>query len=744
MRTATEVGGLSILFLLLLILTALQGHLAATVAPEQHQATLTEWTIPTPASGVTALTLEQSGSCCWFVEYYGNKLGHFDPTTNTFQEWAIPTTGSNPYDLTVTSNPASPRIWGTEFATDKIFAFSPETNLFREYSLTHGNTGVGYISVEPTGTQVRVWFTETIINVNGELIYDQTTGNATLYEDTFPLAVGGGAYGVYAESNSVWFAGFSALVRWDRATQQYTMWQLPAHGSAIGRFITIDSYGQVWYTQGTQNATSGDNFVGVLRNNGMIEEWRLPSQGADPRKISINPQSLQPWIAERSLSASTGAVAVLTNSTDARFVTVTPTTYPSGGTPTVLGSATKTVAPANSTVTPMERSITGISKNQFTEFAAEAGAPNDVVVDSQGNVWFSEPGTNKIAELSSFTQDFALSATPPAMSLPQGSAGTASILATAISGYQGSITVGISNLPRGVTTSNGTNTLVIRPGAKNASIQLPINVAANAPLGSTAITFEGSDGVTAHATSILLTITNSSAATSSKTQCIIAAATYGSNLSQEVELLRGLRDNILRSKIGSNFFLIFNSWYYSFSPKVANYIDSHPGEREGMKDMLYPLIGALALSSHLYVALSSYPEFAALLAGLLASFLIGSLYVAIPLVVIKRAFRISLRPSMWLCLPSALGGLCGLLVGLAFNSSSLLMISSLLTVLSTLWGSGTLVAEILEGLRYTKMHTSLEHVAGLLFGWEKILFSALKSSRARETRSKGTKTTIRL
>jgi len=663
----------------------------------QSQVTITEWTVPTPASGPLALTLDQSGACCWFLEYYGNKLGHLDVNTNTFQEWPIPTSTSNPFDLAFTSNGGSSSLWGTEYGSNKVFKFSPTTNVFLEYYLSSPNAGVGYISIEPSAPQVRVWFTETLRNGNGELIYDPTSGNATLYEDSFPSAVGGGAYGVFAESNSVWFAGFSALVRWDRASQQYTMWPLPVHGSATGRFITVDSYGQPWYTQGVTNATSEGNFVGVLRSNGVIQEWRLPTLGADPRKITINRLSGQPWIAERSLAAKEGAIAVLSNSSEGTLVTTTPTTAPSSGTPVVLAPTSTTVAASIHTVLPAAYETGGLSGQQFTEYSIEPNSPQDIVTDSQGNIWISEPTANKIARLSGFSPDFALSASPQFISLSKGSSGVISIVGTSTSGYRGNPTISPVHLPYGVTFSPGQSRLNIQP-ERNASVQVTLDVGRNATAGLNSVTVEGNDGTIIHTTSILLMVSNTTSAPLGKSQCLIATATSGSELSPEVELLRDFRDNILTSQTGASFLSIFNSWYYSFSPYVANRIRDDLYEREVMKGALYPLIGFLALSSALYSVLSASPECATLISGLIGSCMIGVFYAGLPLAVIKRRLRLNLRLSVQLCAALLLCGLGGILVGLDFGSTTLLMITSSLTVLSATCGSAALTAEAISHL----------------------------------------------
>jgi len=670
--------------------------------------TLTEWTVPTPKSGPSALILDQTGSCCWFVEYYGDKIGHLNPNTNTFQEWTIPTANANPYSLTITSNAGIPELWGTEYAPGKIFMFSPTSDIFREYSVPYGGeVGVGYISVEPTGPEVRVWFTETLNNANVELIYDPTTGNATLYKDYFPAAVGGGAYGVYAQSNSVWFAGFSAIVRWDRASQQYTMWQLPIHGSAIGRFISMDSYGQVWYTQGTASGTSLDNFVGILRPDSTITEWRLPTPGADVREISINPQSEQPWITERSSTAGNGAIAVLGNSSGGTAFSSPETTAPSSGTPITLGSVPQVLTSTNNTVVPNSRQVRGVTGELFTEYSLTSSAPQGAITDSQGNIWISEPGINKIARLSGLSPDFALNVSPPSISLPPSGSGNVSITGTSLYGYGGTPSIDALNLPSGVTMSLDENPLNIRPG-ENASSHVTIDVGPNVTAGNRQIILRGNDGTIAHTTSLLLTVSNSTSSptssSTSKPQCLIATATYGSDLSSEVESLRNFRDSIMKSQTGASFLTIFNSWYYSFSPTIADYLRQHSGTREMMKGVLYLLIGSLAISSDVYSVLAVYPEYATLLSGLMASGMIGAVYMGIPLGFVKRKLRLNLRFSIHLSAALLFCGLGGILVGLNLGSTILLMIASSLTVVSSAYGSAALTAEAIAHLtKYSKV-----------------------------------------
>jgi len=683
---------------------------AITTYSVSTQATLTEWTVPTPTSGPWALTLDPTGKCCWFLEYYGNKVGHLDPNNNTFQEWTIPTLNANPYSLATSSASGSLTLWGTEAGRDKVFTFSPSSELFQEYSLGLGvgTSGIGGISVEPSA-QVRVWVTETFKNTNVELVYDPNTGNVTAYTNPFPKMAGGGAYGVYAGANSVWYAGFSALVRWDRAGQQYTIWPLPTHGSALGRSVTLDQYGQAWYTQGVSDSNSTDNYVGVLRGNNSIQEWQISTPGADPRRISIDPVSERPWVAEESQQADNATITTM-DTYGGTIVPSVPTTAPSVvGNVTILSPSISTAIVSSTTVAPATSTITGSTDGQFIRFPFGSTQPHEAIVDANGNIWISEPSANKIARLS-LSPDFAL-LTPPVISLPQGGTAIITVTGASISNYSGKVSLGITS-PRSVIASNFSLNPISFSSGKSASSEFTINVAPNASGGLTPILIQGTDGSISHAISLILVIPNSTsltASTASNTtsttmsttpKCLIATATYGSELSPEVQLLRNFRDNSLaKSKIGASFLIVFNAWYYSFSPRVANYINDHLIARAVMKSILYPLISFIFLSSGVYTKLSAYPEFAAVVAGLLASALIGSFYIGLPLGLLSRRIRPSRSWGLMTWGIMLLTGISAILFAEILAVESILMISSSLTVLSAMFTSAALTAATISRKR---------------------------------------------
>lgn len=59
--------------------------------------------------------------------------------------------------------------------------------------------------------------------------------------------------------------------------------------------------------------------------------------------------------------------------------------------------------------------------------------------------------------------------------------------------------------------------------------------------------------------------------------CLIATATYGTELAPQVQMLREIRDNsLIQTQSGKNFMNGFNAFYYSFSPAIADLERENP------------------------------------------------------------------------------------------------------------------------------------------------------------------------
>jgi hypothetical protein len=81
--------------------------------------------------------------------------------------------------------------------------------------------------------------------------------------------------------------------------------------------------------------------------------------------------------------------------------------------------------------------------------------------------------------------------------------------------------------------------------------------------------------------------------------CLIATATYGSEMAPQVQLLREIRDNqLMNTDSGASFMDGFNQWYYSFSPYIADMERENPTFKEMVKIGITPLLSSLSIMSY--------------------------------------------------------------------------------------------------------------------------------------------------
>jgi len=81
--------------------------------------------------------------------------------------------------------------------------------------------------------------------------------------------------------------------------------------------------------------------------------------------------------------------------------------------------------------------------------------------------------------------------------------------------------------------------------------------------------------------------------------CLIATATFGSELAPQVQQLRELRDNyLMKTESGSSFMSGFNEFYYSFSPTIADLERKSPVFKEAVKLFITPLITSLSILNY--------------------------------------------------------------------------------------------------------------------------------------------------
>ena len=120
--------------------------------------------------------------------------------------------------------------------------------------------------------------------------------------------------------------------------------------------------------------------------------------------------------------------------------------------------------------------------------------------------------------------------------------------------------------------------------------------------------------------------------------CLIATATYGSEMALEVQQLRELRDNsLLQTQSGINFMGMFNDVYYSFSPIIADYERENPVFKKMVKLAITPMISSLSIMS------MAESDFEVVSLGIGVILLNLGMYIGIPVVAIigiKKVHRV--------------------------------------------------------------------------------------------------------
>ncbi len=123
--------------------------------------------------------------------------------------------------------------------------------------------------------------------------------------------------------------------------------------------------------------------------------------------------------------------------------------------------------------------------------------------------------------------------------------------------------------------------------------------------------------------------------------CLIATATYGSELAPKVQQLREFRDNkLLHTEYGSAFMESFNDVYYSFSPEIADFERENPLFRETVKLAITPMISSLSILNH--VDMDSEAE--VLGYGISLILLNVGMYIGVPAIVIIGIKKQIIKP----------------------------------------------------------------------------------------------------
>jgi len=589
----------------------------------------TEYALPsrTSIAKSTSVSVDSSRGGVWFSEYNTGIVGFADMSTQG-SAGAVPT--STACVMPPTSGPAcaGPSGYATRTVTPiitnnvpgyssvgnplpptTVSVFQGPINGITEYKLPANSSRPNFVTVDYHGN---VWFTESNVTVN-RIGRFSIPFAFTLSVSPPSRTVNRGQYATYNVSVGV-TSGYSRAVQLSVSNPQNVSasFSPPLGSPPFSSTLTL----------GTSNSTlPGTYTMTITAASGSLNQTSHIS-------LTVNPPP--PPVAFDYRIYSTNTTVAVQQGQQATFqFQVTPTTSASPQMvnltidQTGLPSGTSVSEFANTGGTPPFTSTLTLQTSADTPAGTYDISNLITGLASTGTAHHPQSTLLIVTEI---PRDFNLTASSYSVNVIQASRIDLIVSVTTSGPFTDSVSLSGSFSPAvpGLTVTFSPSTLATVPNGGVSQATMEIVATRDTPGQTYQLTVTATSTTPSRSHQITISVHVS--------PCLIATATFGSELAPQVQLLRNFRDQqVLRTFAGSSFMSVFNSWYYSFSPAVARYEIGNPVARSTARVLLYPLIGILQLSSLTYSALAFQPEVAILAAGILASSLIGLVYLALPM-----------------------------------------------------------------------------------------------------------------
>lgn len=639
--------------------------------------TFQEWTIPTPDSKPTdlALTTISESVAVLGTETAKDKVFLFFPNTGMFKEYTLPpdfgplyisiepegpqvkawftgigdSVGQVIYDSSLGTlrmnelvlppaagggakgvQATSGAIWFA--ATNAIVKWESATRQFTTYAIPpHPSTKAAFLDIDSQG---QVWYTSASTQATSARSYVGVLGSSNTFTEWQTPTPGTNAQAISINplTQNPWITevGENKIAKLDPSgggtitNVQPTKIRYDPIGEAVFTQVAgpvLPSIVTVTPTTSTPTMTSDEHF----------QEWSLE---AEPQDMVVD-ASGEVWILESSskvarLSLASNFVVGCDPSSlsviqGANVTSTCMVTSVDGFSSTVqlagswLGTIPDGVAyTLPSPVTPPPGRCVSSTLIISAGPAASTGTYKLRVRGSSGALNHT---TEVEVTIATGVADFAIVISPSYLSIPPGGSGSATVTVQSLGVFSLPVQLTGSGMPEGMALVFDPNP--VRPYIGGTATSTATINLSGASQGTYTLTISGSDGTLTRSATVTVQITGG---------CLIATATYGSELSNEVQLLRNFRDkSILTSRTGSGFMIAFDAWYYSFSPVVAAFIREHVTVRTVVKLALYPLIGILRIGEAIFNLVPASKDTATVITGLVVSSLIGSVYLSVPL-----------------------------------------------------------------------------------------------------------------
>ena len=280
----------------------------------------------------------------WIAESGSGCLARYQPTTNTFDEFPLPTSGSRPFYVAIDN---ASDVWMTETQYNQVVMFNPSTATFKQYAIPTLGAVPGGITVDRSGN---IWFTEELTDKIGRL--NPVTGNITEFLIPTP--------------------------------------------DAIPIQITLDTRGDLWFTE-----SKAGKIATINPENGTITEFESENRTLQgPTGITVTYDGTV-WFTEHAGNRITEFN--VTNQAFQSYIIPTPQAFPFG----IASYADRIwfvehIANSIGSLDPTTREFSNFPvPNNSSDVQLLA-------VDPQGNVWFTLPASNVLGVLTPTTSSLQL------------------------------------------------------------------------------------------------------------------------------------------------------------------------------------------------------------------------------------------------------------------------------------------------------------------------------------------------
>jgi virginiamycin B lyase len=295
--------------------------------------------------------------------------------THNITQFTIKSAGNQPSDMTIGNDG---NIWFVDHATSKIGRIT-RAGAIAGWAAKKNSHPVGITTASDGG----VWFTETAANTVGH-----TTNGTTIHHVTLPAGIKSPRGITAGPDGNIYLVGYSThnvgMISSATPRNPHSIAALPA-GSGPVR-ITTGSDGNLWVTESTSHAVARITIPGHV-----VTQFALPKKASPSRIVSGPDGNL--WVTEPGVNK----VAVITTGGAISQIGISgkPTGITSGADDFMW--ATLQGGTGGNAIARIPIAAPRTIK-KFT--IPTAGAlPSGITVGSDGNIWFSETGKNKIGRL---------------------------------------------------------------------------------------------------------------------------------------------------------------------------------------------------------------------------------------------------------------------------------------------------------------------------------------------------------